>query len=188
MIRQLFVFDIILKNLSAHSCNDHHHAHLVNCVRKEDKINYQLAWTIVLIRSLVWLGIKRDVGKACLQILGLLGESVLSNRLERYVNVDAFLSRCFKIWNIIFRLTPLLGAFCWYLKAWLISKQSANRYNVGLTARFSKSILLPRTTKGKCSGFLGLAWIKNSSRQESRFLNVFGAVVSNTRTQQSAPR
>lgn len=57
-----------------------------------------------------------------------------------------------------------------------------------LTARFSKSILLPRTTNGKCSGFLGLAWMRNSSRHESRFLNVFGAVVSKTRTQQSAPR
>lgn len=57
-----------------------------------------------------------------------------------------------------------------------------------LTDRFSKSILFPNTTNGKCSGFLGLAWIKNSSRQESRFLNVFGAVVSNTNTQQSAPR
>lgn len=57
-----------------------------------------------------------------------------------------------------------------------------------LTALFSKSILLPSTTNGKWSGSRGLAWIRNSSRQESRFLNVLGAVVSYTSTQQSAPR
>lgn len=56
------------------------------------------------------------------------------------------------------------------------------------TCLFSKSILLPSTTKGKFSGSRGLAWIKNSSLQLSRVLKVLGAVTSNTRTQQSAPR
>ncbi|TNN40235.1 hypothetical protein EYF80_049609 [Liparis tanakae] len=50
------------------------------------------------------------------------------------------------------------------------------------------SILLPSTTKGKFSGSRGLAWIKNSSLQLSSVLKVLGAVTSNTRTQQSAPR
>ena len=48
--------------------------------------------------------------------------------------------------------------------------------------------LLPSTTKGKLSGSLGLAWIKNSSLQLSRDLKVLGAVTSYVRTQQSAPR
>lgn len=57
-----------------------------------------------------------------------------------------------------------------------------------LTCLFSKSILLPSTTKGKFSGSRGLAWIRNSSLQLSSVLKVLGAVTSNTRTQQSAPR
>lgn len=56
-----------------------------------------------------------------------------------------------------------------------------------LTCLFSRSILFPNTTKGKFSGSRGLAWIRNSSLQLSRVLNVLGAVTSNTRTQQSAP-
>ena len=55
------------------------------------------------------------------------------------------------------------------------------------TCLFSKSILLPRTTKGKCSGSLGLAWIRNSSLQLSNVLNEFAFVTSYTSTQQSAP-
>ena len=57
-----------------------------------------------------------------------------------------------------------------------------------LTCLFSRSILLPSTTKGKFSGSLGLAWIRNSSLQLSKVLKVLGAVTSNTSTQQSAPR
>jgi len=57
-----------------------------------------------------------------------------------------------------------------------------------LTALFSRSTLFPRTTNGKFSGSLGDACIRNSSRQLSRDLNVFGADTSKTRTQQSAPR
>lgn len=56
------------------------------------------------------------------------------------------------------------------------------------TCLFSRSILLPSTTKGKFSGSRGLAWIRNSSLQLSSVLKVLGAVTSNTRTQQSAPR
>ena len=56
-----------------------------------------------------------------------------------------------------------------------------------LTCLFSKSILLPRTTNGKFSGSLGLAWIRNSSRQLSSVLNELAFVTSNTSTQQSAP-
>ena len=55
------------------------------------------------------------------------------------------------------------------------------------TCLFSKSILLPRTTKGKFSGSLGLAWIRNSSLQLSNVLNEFAFVTSYTSTQQSAP-
>lgn len=87
---------------------------------KRDKLNYQLAWTIVLILSLVWLWVKRDVRKTCLQIFGLLGESVLSNCLKSDVDVDAFLGWCFKVWNIVFSLTPLLCTFSWYLKQWFM--------------------------------------------------------------------
>lgn len=57
-----------------------------------------------------------------------------------------------------------------------------------ITCLFSKSILLPSTTKGKFSGSRGLAWIRNSSLQLSSVLKVLGAVTSNTSTQQSAPR
>jgi hypothetical protein len=43
-------------------------------------------------------------------------------------------------------------------------------------APLSTSILLPSTTKGKLSGSDGLAWIRNSSRQFSRFSNVFAVL------------
>ena len=56
-----------------------------------------------------------------------------------------------------------------------------------LTILLSRSILLPSTTNGKCSGSLGLACIKNSSRQLSSDLKELGEVTSNTSTQQSAP-
>ena len=59
--------------------------------------------------------------------------------------------------------------------------------NKKLTALFSRSTLLPRTTKGKLSGSRGLAWMRNSSRQESNVLNELGEVTSKTKTQQSAP-
>ena len=70
----------------------------------------------------------------------------------------------------------------------------------------STSILLPSTTwmdgyhdgprglsrgsltKGKLSGSLGEAWIKNSSRQLSRASKLLELLTSNTSTQQSAPR
>ena len=65
---------------------------------------------------------------------------------------------------------------------------TAHNTKTVLTALFSKSILLPMTTKGKFSGSRGLAWIRNSSLQLSRERKVFGMVTSNTRTQQSAPR
>lgn len=61
-------------------------------------------------------------------------------------------------------------------------------FPMSLTARDSRSTLLPRTTNGKLSGSRGLDWIRNSSLQLSRFLNVFGIVTSYTSTQQSAPR
>lgn len=67
-------------------------------------------------------------------------------------------------------------------------KRSASLHRNRLACLFSKSILLPSTTKGKFSGSRGLAWIKNSSLQLSRVLKVLGAVTSKTRTQQSAPR
>lgn len=57
-----------------------------------------------------------------------------------------------------------------------------------LTARFSISTLLPRTTNGKWSGSDGDACIKNSSRHPSKDLKDPGDVTSNTKTQQSAPR
>lgn len=57
-----------------------------------------------------------------------------------------------------------------------------------LTARLLRSILLPMTTNGKCSASRGQAWMRNSSRQLSSVLNVFGTVTSQTRMQQSAPR
>ena len=44
---------------------------------------------------------------------------------------------------------------------------------ITLTCLLSMSILLPSTTKGKFSGSLGLAWIKNSSRQLSSDLKEF---------------
>jgi len=47
-----------------------------------------------------------------------------------------------------------------------------------LTARLLRSILLPMTTNGKCSASRGHAWMRNSSRQLSRVLNVFGTVTS----------
>ena len=52
----------------------------------------------------------------------------------------------------------------------------------------STSVLFPSTTKGKLSGSFGDAWMRNSSRQFSRFSNVFAVLTSWTRTQQSAPR
>lgn len=51
---------------------------------------------------------------------------------------------------------------------------------MALIALGSKSTLLPSKTKGKLSGSLGAAWIRNSSRQLSRDLKVLGAVTSNT--------
>lgn len=173
------------------SVRDHHHHHYQReVVREKVGINYQLAWTVAAVWSLIWLWIKCNWGKSYVRIFGLLGESVLCDRLESDVDVDTFLGWCFEIWNIVFRLAPLLSALRWHLKRRKKSWRWRNyRFEWRkLTARFSKSILLPNTTNGKCSGFLGLAWMRNSSRQESRFLNVLGAVVSKTRTQQSAPR
>lgn len=56
-----------------------------------------------------------------------------------------------------------------------------------ITTLFSISHLLPSTTNGKFSGSLGDAWMRNSSLQLSKALNVLGAVTSKTKTQQSAP-
>ena len=42
----------------------------------------------------------------------------------------------------------------------------------------STSTLFPRTTNGKPSGSAGDAWIRNSSRQFSRFSNVFCVLTS----------
>uniref|UniRef100_A0A1I8JP95 ABC transporter domain-containing protein n=1 Tax=Macrostomum lignano TaxID=282301 RepID=A0A1I8JP95_9PLAT len=47
-------------------------------------------------------------------------------------------------------------------------------------ALHSKSILLPTSTNGKLSGSRGLAWMRNSSRHESRVLKEFGCVTSYT--------
>jgi len=41
---------------------------------------------------------------------------------------------------------------------------------------------------GKLSGSRGPAWIRNSSRQLSKFSNVLTTLTSKTKTQQSAPR
>lgn len=57
-----------------------------------------------------------------------------------------------------------------------------------LTVRFSKSILLPRTTKGNLSGPDGDACTVKSSLHLSKDLKDFSDVTSNTSTQQSAPR
>lgn len=81
-----------------------------------DALNYQLAWTIVLVGSWVGLWVERDIGESCLQILCLLSESVLSNCLKCDIDVDALFGWCLEIWNIILGLAPLLGAFRWHLK------------------------------------------------------------------------
>ena len=47
-----------------------------------------------------------------------------------------------------------------------------------ITVLFSKSTLFPRTTKGKLSGSLGEAWMRNSSLQLSKDLKVCAAVTS----------
>jgi hypothetical protein len=54
-------------------------------------INYQLARTVAVARSLIRLGIKRNIGKACVHFLGLLSESVLGDRLEGDIDVDSLL-------------------------------------------------------------------------------------------------
>lgn len=64
-----------------------------------------------MVWSRIRLGVQRDVGESRLEVLGLLRECILGDRLESDVDVDALLGRCLEVWNIVLRLAPLLGAF-----------------------------------------------------------------------------
>ena len=100
-------------------------------------------------------------------------QSILCNALEGCINIQIFLGRGLKIWNVSLACTP---CFCLLLRnllninvnKWLNSEWKyspmhiiGNEYERGHTTLLlplSISTLFPSTTKGKLSGSEGFAW------------------------------
>lgn len=60
------------------------------------------------------IGIVREnhwIWESCIHHFSLLSQCILCDGLKGDINVDAFFSWCFEVWNIVFRLAPLLGSF-----------------------------------------------------------------------------
>jgi len=68
-----------------------------------------LASTIISSSSILVVG-SYEVGDIWKCVLSLLGQSIFGNRLKSLLNIYSFLSTRFKVWNVIFRVTPLLGS------------------------------------------------------------------------------
>lgn len=159
---------------------------------------YVLTATTVSSRSTLLVSQFYLIRKLGIQLdLRFLFQGILGNGLESLLNIQCLFRTCFKVRNVVFALTPLLSPLTWNLdknvKCKCIRIQSIKSTSWKIisnkcTSRFSMSHLLPRTTNGKFSGSLGEAWMRNSSLQLSKDLNVFGAATSKTNTQQSAPR
>lgn len=147
---------------------------------------YNVLTGAVIVSRPVWIRTQIDfIGKISVVEFNFsfLRQSVLRYRLECLLDVDCLFCARFKVRNIVLTLTPALSSFCRHLdetkgicKTTAVSITLNNKNE--LTARFSRSSLLPITTNGKFSGSRGDACIKNSSRHESNDLNVFGAVTS----------
>ena len=146
-------------------------------------------WVVKFSICLLLKRRSRDRYKSIVNIFRFLStlykynEIIFSQLIQKWK--DNYLGRAFEVREIVFSLAPTLSSFCSHSSVFQVSFITNNDK---LKTSLNKITISNQLNTGNVSGSRGDAWIRNSSRQDSSDLNEFGAVVSYTRTQQSAPR